>query len=115
ESACAPVPQVQVYVPGVNPRLLKVAPEKVSVADSDCPDVYPAGTSMSPLRPVRENVDPVAVVALVGTPPPSVNGPVMPWYASAPPVVKLMLPTKGNINDVPMDPPTGLPNAERSS
>ena len=24
ESACAPVPQVQVYVPGVNPRLLKV-------------------------------------------------------------------------------------------
>ena len=38
KSTCAPVPQVQVYVPGVNPMLLKVCPVYVSVAERGDPD-----------------------------------------------------------------------------
>jgi hypothetical protein len=39
KSASAPLPQVQVYVPGVTPMLAKVWPENVSVADRGAPDV----------------------------------------------------------------------------
>lgn len=60
ESAVGPAPQLQVYVPGVSPKLVKVAPFHVADEVIGFCETYPGGTKRIPAMPMIPTSPPEA-------------------------------------------------------
>ena len=87
----SPVPHVHTYVPGVTPRLAKVALLKVMLSDKRIPEMYPFGTISSSKAPIPTR-SPLPLSANFTKPLPKSVGPLNPSYRSK--EVKLVGPVK---------------------